>query len=243
MKKYIKSNVSVKQGSYVLDRRGNLFDIQMHVPSTTYLSRGIVHLCPTDADFLFSQGELSEDEAMAICLYCYAEFLEDELGLTENEVIPLTAPSQFNSYAELRYAPDVRILFFKFNGTKLSDVYSQLSNLPDFNQLNEKWYKFLQNQFVKVSIFNNQVEFRISSEDGYDWNKVIIDKFILRYDSTRSSTRYSILRESSKGYKAYFMNATVDDILENDKVVLATELLDRRVVNGRIRYVVGAKTK
>ena len=238
MKKYIRSNISVEQGSYVLDKRGNLQEVQMHIPSTTYMSRGIEHLAPTDAQFLFANGLINELEAKAICLYCYEEFLEDELDISNIEKsIPLTAPAQFSSYAELRYAPDVRILFFKIHVVNLRDIIDQLEELPDFEQLNSKWYPYLKNEYVKISIFNNQCEIRISSENGYNWNKDIIDDFILKYDgSTRSQTRYTILRESSNGYKAYFMNATVDAILQNDKVVLSSEYIERKIINGVIRY-------
>ena len=62
MKRYINANTTLKSGSYVSDRDGNIYDIMMHVPSTTYLGRGYLHLAPTDADFLLNQGLISYDE-------------------------------------------------------------------------------------------------------------------------------------------------------------------------------------
>ena len=87
------------------------------------------------------------------------------------------------------------------------------------------------------SVFGNAVEFRISRDD-YDWNKVIIDDVILKYDSGKPyTTRYTIMKESDNGYQEYFSNATLEDILENDGAVLSSELLDRKVINKRLKYV------
>ena len=74
MKRLITAKTQLKQGSYVVDRKGRIYDIGMHVPSTTYLSRGIYHLALTDADFLLNQGLIDEDDATAIVLYCYNRY-------------------------------------------------------------------------------------------------------------------------------------------------------------------------
>lgn len=239
MKRYIYADTKLKQGSYVADKDGEIYDIGMHVPSTTYLGRGYLHLAPTDADFLYKHGKISEEDVAAICLYCYEEFLEDEIGISErDQMIPLMAITQFADYAELKYAKDARKIFFKYNNVRtLEELEEKMSELPDFNSLNSKWYKWLQNNFVKISKFGNTVEFRISSNDGTDWNKTIIDDIILKFDNGgRSKTKYNILRESDKGYQEYFFNATLNDILEQDKMVLSSEYLDRSIVNGNVKY-------
>lgn len=238
MKRYIKSTTTLKQGSYVVDRAGNIHDIGMHVPSTTYLTRGLMHLASTDAEFLLNENLIDEKSALAILLYCYEEFLKNELGIDdENKIINLVAETQFVNYAELRHAPNVRKLFFNNRYRTISEIEDARSYLPDFDSLNDKWYKYLQDNYVKISRYGNTIEFRISSNDGFDWNNVIIDKVILKYDSGKPyTTRYSIARESDKGYQEYFYNATLNDILENDKAVLSSEYVDRKVVNGQLRY-------
>ncbi len=250
MKRYISSKTNLKQGSYVVDRNGKIYDIGMHVPSTTYLGRGLIHLATTDAQFLLDQNLITEDEAKSIMLYCYEEFLEDECGITDlDQVIGLTTMSRFSDYAEMRWAPDARALFFGMSNIRtLGEIEELRSELPDFDTLNKKWYPYLQDNYCKISRFGNVVEFRISSNDGFDWNKVIIDKVILKFDSGKPyTTRYNIARESDKGYQEYFYNATLEDILENDKVVLASkEYKDRKVVNNELRYIkrfIGASHK
>lgn len=238
MKRYIKSNTTLKSGSYVADRDGNIYDIMMHVPSTTYLGRGYTHLAPTDVDFLLNQGMISRDEALAVILYCYIEFLEDEEGISDkDEVIPLHKLSVFVDYAELKYTKNAKKLFFSNQYRSLDDLYDALEELPDFNSVNNKWYPYLQDRFVKISRFGNVVEFRISSNDGYDWNKTIIDKIILPNEKGKNSTtKYNIMRESDKGYQEYFYNATLNDILEQDKAVLSSEYLERKIIRGRLYY-------
>ena len=96
---------------------------------------------------------------------------------------------------------------------------------------------YLKDNFCKISVFGNAVEFRISSDD-YDWNDVIIDDVILKYDRGNPyTTRYTIMKESDKGYQEYFSNATLEDILQNDKAVLSSQMLDRKVINKRLKYV------
>jgi len=239
LKRYINANTTLKSGSYVSDRDGNIYDIMMHVPSTTYLGRGYLHLAPTDADFLLNQGLISHDEALSIILYCYAEFLEDEIGIADaDEIIPLHKLSLFADYAELKYTKTAKKIFFDNQYRTLGELYAELEALPSFNSLNSIWYPYLQNNFVKISRFGNTVEFRISSNDGYDWNKTIIDKIILPNEKGRNSTtKYNIMRESDKGYQEYFFNATLNDILEQDKVVLSSEILDRKIINGKLTYI------
>lgn len=236
MKRYIKANTALSQGAYLLSRQGDIIPVNIHVPSTTYRDRGRNHLCPTDAEFLCEQGKISFEEALIICKVCLVEFLSTELNYDNNDEITIMDMSKFNSYAELRYAPTLRKYLMNYSD-KIGNVYTE-GEEDIFESLNAKWYPWLQNNFVKVSVFNNVVEFRISSNDNFDWNRVIIDDCILKYDpSTRSSTKYTIVRESNKGYKAYFINATIDEILENDDVVLASKTLQRKVVAGELKYL------
>lgn len=236
MKRYIKASVELDNGSYLLNRDGDLEPVNLHVPSTTYISRGINHLCCTDAQFLLDKGRITEDEAKSIALYCLYEYIVSEVSGDEDYVISLMDISAFNSYAELRYAKDIRNFIINLN-VSLNELKDLQLQYPDFNELNNRWYTWLSNQFVKVSVFNNQVEFRICSEDGFDWNEVIIDDCILTYDEGRNpQTRYNIVRESSKGYKAYFLNATITDILESDTTILSSKLLTRHVINGKLIY-------
>lgn len=238
MKRYIRAKTTMKNGSFVVDRNGKIYDIGMHVPSTTYLGRGLLHLATTDAEFLLNQGLINKDEALSIMLYCYEEFLEDEMDVTDtDQILPLSTESTFSNYAEMKWAPEARGIFFDNHCKTLNEIEDARSELPDFDALNRKWYDYLKDNYVKVSRFGNIVEFRISSDDGYDWNKVIIDKVILKFDSGKPyTTRYNIIKETENGYKSYFYNATLEDILTEDKTVLSSELLDRTVVGGQVQY-------
>lgn len=235
MKRYIRSNTTLSQGAYLLTRDGDIIETEMHVPSTTFVGRGIEHLVPTDAQFLLNQGKISDEDAKAILDFCLVEYLRDEKHQDEEYTVSVMDVAAFNSYAEMRYASELRRYLMTYANkfrNKLSSREHQL-----FVENNRKWYPWLQNNFVKVSVFKNTVEFRISSEDMFDWNGVIIDNGILEHDFGDSSTLYTVVRESSKGYKAYFLNATLDDILEQDDIVLSSTLLDRRVVKGELVYV------
>lgn len=224
MKRYIKSDTTLKQGSYVADRDGKIYDIGMHVPSTTYLGRGYLHLAPTDAEFLLNQGLISEEDALAITLYCcFAEFLEDEMGISRDEVISLTALSKFLDYSEMKWAKNVRKIFMSNQYRTIDEIEDALDSLTNFKDLQQKWYKYLQDNYIKISRYGNTVEFRISSTDGFDWNDVVIDDIILKHDNGRSArTKYNVMKESESGYKEYFFNATLNDILENDKIILSS---------------------
>ena len=49
------------------------------------------------------------------------------------------------------------------------------------------------------------------------------------------------MKESENGYQEYFSNATLEDILENDKAVLSSQILERRVINKRLKYIPKSK--
>lgn len=229
MKIYINSSIQLNTGAYLLDRDGELIPVDYHVPSSTYYDRGIKHLCCTDAQFLYDEGMIDEDDADIIAKYCLKEFLQDIKNLSSFSMMDVI---EFDKYGELKYAPLVRGSIMKLRG----DVDNILtpSELSKFNTLNNKWYKFLCNNYVKVSVLNKYIEFRISSQDNFNWNTVIIDDCIMNLDNN-SKYLYTILRESNKGFKSYFVNATLNEILETDKIVLSSKYTNTRVSLHTIR--------
>ena len=235
MKRYIAATTNLTQGAYLLSRTGSIEPTVLHVPSTTYVYRGLLHLCTTDAEFLLDNGKISLEEAETILKYCLVEYLTDELGKDSSYRMSIMDTTKFTNYADLKYAPKLRAMFMKLLGfqNELTDEEQR-----EFEALDDTWYEWLQNQFVKVSVIGNTVEFRISSNDGFDWNEVIIDYAILNTNLGQNPrVRYNILRESEKGYRHYFVNATLDEILENDSAILSSTYLDRKVIAGAIRYV------
>lgn len=228
MKKYIKSTTEYMAGSYLVDRQGALHTTILHAPSTTYINRGLMFLAPSDADLLYELGKISDEDVEVVLAYNYKYFLENE-AKADPSMITFT---RFNDWAELKYAQSARRIFMKSVETIL--------DIPDidsrFQQLTDKWYPWLQNNFVKLSVINTVAEFRITSEDGFDWNDIIIDNVILEHDWKRGTT-FNILKEDENGYRAYFFNATMDDILEEDDVVLSSTYIDRKIIDGKLVYV------
>ncbi len=227
MKKYIKASTEYLSGSYLLDRDGNLQKTMLHVPSTTFINRGLMFLSPTDAGLLYRLNKISEYDVDVILTYNLEYFLEHE----KHSDAAIFYSMEFSDWAELKYVPQIRTMFtaFAYGNVKPKDTDKQ------FNKLNDKWYTWLQNNFVKVSVLGNTAEFRITSEDGYNWNDIIIDDVILSYD-WKPGTKFNVLKEDEEGYKAYFLNATMDDILENDDIILSNTLLNRQITSGELRY-------
>ena len=224
--------INTQYGTWLLSRRGDLIPVTLHVPSTTWVSRGLEYLAPTDGEFLYTQGKISEEELTSIVLTNFLYYLNDN-DITEYSISDVTA---FNSYAELKHAPTARQIMMRFIGGTTASVKNMLLELTSFSALNQKWYPFLQNNYVKVSKFNNTLEFRISS-DGYDWNENIIDDVLLNENYDFSRCRINIVKETAAGYKPYFQNATLDDILSNDGTVMASDkIYDRRIVDGIVVY-------
>ena len=228
MKRYITASTTYLSGSYLLDRDGNLRETILHAPSTTYINRGLLFLSPTDADLLYALGKIDEYQVEVILSYNYDYFLKHEKSGAKSSPMYV---SEFMNWAELKYAPDIRTMFMNLMSSDATpeDVSKQ------FDKLNARWYKWLQDNFVKVSVIGKTVEFRITSEDGYDWNDIIIDDVILSYD-WKPGTRFNILKEDESGYRAYFYNSSLDDILENDNIILSSNRIDRKIINGTLVY-------
>lgn len=219
-------------GSYLLDRDGKLTPVYLHVPSTKWVGRGKEFLAPIDAEFLLNTGRITDDEASAIIVANGIDFLNE----TDSAELGIVEMTKFKYLAELgRYAPKMRDLSMDLllNQT-LTELEALASTLPSFDEINSKWYDYLVQQFVKVAVYGNTIDFRISS-DGFDWNKVIIDKVILNSSYGLKNKRFSISRESVNGYKTYFENATLDDILNSDKAILSSAK-ERKVINGKVQY-------
>jgi len=219
MKRYTSSTTKYLNGSYLVDRGGNLYDVTMHVPSTTFLDRGLHLLAPIDAGFLFDIREFDEDEVLVVLQYWLAKYLKTELHETNVFKPSMLDLTSFMSWAELKYSSSAHSIFT----SHMKEFYGRLSDddRVDFYRLNDEYYTWLKDNFVKLSVTGRIVEFRIQSEDNFDWNEVIIDDVILSYD-WKPNSRFNILREDSDGYKAFFFNATLDNILEDDDTILAT---------------------
>lgn len=216
-------------GSWLLDRNGNIVEVNLHVPSTTWSTRGLSYLAPTDAEFLLNQQLITENEARCILMYNLYEYLKLS-NKSECSIIDIT---MFSKYAELSYAPKVRsMLMSSVSRKSINEIESECI---DFEDINNIWYRFLQNNYVKVSRFGKQLEFRIQS-DNIDWNKPIIDEVLLKNDV--KNLKISILKELPDAKcKVYFSNASLDDILEYDKTVLASrKVVSRKIVNSEIVY-------
>lgn len=225
--------INTQYGTWLLSRRGDLIPVTLHVPSTTWISRGLEYLAPTDGEFLYTQGKISEEELTSIVVTNFLHYLDDN-KITEYSITDVTS---FNSYAELKYASTARQIMMRFIGGTTASLKNMLLDYTSFSALNQKWYSFLQNNYVKVSKFNNTLEFRISS-DGYDWNENIIDDVLLNENYDFSKCRINIVKETAAGYKPYFQNATLDDILSYDDTVMSsTKLCKRCVINGKIIYI------
>lgn len=219
MKRYIFAGTEYLSGSYLVSKNGEVFPTTLHVPSTTYLDRGLHHLAPTDAGFLCDIGKINEDDVFNVITFCFVEYLTDVKhrgDVFKPSMIDLT---EFSNWAELKYSSTAQKIF----NSRFKDLNGSLSETAErsFWKLDERWYTWLRNNFVKLSSINKIVEFRIQSTDKFDWNSVIIDDVILSHD-WRPGTRFNILREDADGYRAYFFNATLDDILEDDDVILAS---------------------
>ena len=221
--KTLESQPILEPGSYLLSRQGKVTPVRMHVPSTTYQDRGIFHLSCVDAQFLYDTGRIDENDVAIIAKYCFHEFLRDELHKDEDYTPGVIDFSQFHKYGELSYAPRVSQIL---NKTYYTDPSLSREDIGKFKYLDYMWYDFLSQMYVKISVFDKSVEFRISSNDNFDWNAAIIDGVLLTYEFPYN-TKFTILRSHGTTFLAYFMNASLSEILETDNVVLSTTQLTR----------------
>ena len=209
------------QGSYLVDRDGNLIPVDMHVPSTTFLDRGYAELSLTDIEFLYNQGKITEKDAENAVVYWFVVYLQSELDKSADNHSMVDIMS-FVEWAELKYAPEMKSLAMKI--LPKGNFYADVSK---FKQLTDKWYNYLLDTYTKLTVFGRKVEFRIQS-DGYDWNKVIIDDVILRNEKDFRDCTFTILRESSRGYKAYCLDVSLIELLSDyDKTVMSSSNISR----------------
>lgn len=229
---------SVKStGTWLLTNQGELIDIDLHVPSTTYESRGLYHLSCTDAQFLYGRGLISIEELKSIAIYCYIEYLR-RVGISESDMIGIMDKVKFQKFAELSYAPHVNKFIMSIEERWFDNLVDMASSYPSFGEINSKWYDYICNTYCKVSRFNNDIEFRITSRNGFDWNKVIIDDFILKNESSFKNCKFTILKEIGSKIKYYFMRVTLDQLLEEDKVVLSSKTVRRKVTGSSVVYTI-----
>lgn len=223
--------IPLKPGTFLLDRNGNLTKTTLHVPSTKYMMLNIKHLSSTDGDYLYTHHFIDFDELVSIVLYCYIEYLETYEGT--GSIIDQT---KFIQYGELKYAPNAREALQEIGLADIKTLYDMKEDYPDFNSIDNKFYNYLCNNFVKVSVYGKSLEFRISSNDSFDWNKVIIDECLLKNYVYVKTLSISILKDFNGSCKSYFMNASIEDIIESDKIVLSSTKFNRQVKNGKIIY-------
>lgn len=235
IKIYGSSNGPLGNGSYLLSKQGDIIPVYLHVPSTTFMDRGIHHLAPTDAEFLMNQGKIGEYDAISVLLGCFEYYLEQN-DITED--ISMIDITRFINWAELRYAPNLKIFaqMYIMKLKSLAQLKDMQKSYPDYEYIDAIWYPYVLNSYVKVVKLGRQVSFRISSEDNFDWNNIIIDKVLLNRSYNLKDCLFSILRESSKGYRAYFLDASLKEILERDKMILSSTYVNHKVGKTRISY-------
>lgn len=211
-------------GSYVVSQYGELTKVDMHVPSTTYMNRGIYRLSPSDIEFLLDEQLITDNESYSMLLEDFLLYIEESGGS-----FSILTSAQYRQFAELKYAPKLREFFNKVSAgfREVSDIENTLSSYPKVSESDKiKWYKYLCNEFIKLYIYKDIVEFRICGDSGFDWNDIIIDDILLNDDydfQVNSAYRFTIIHEDSKRYKPYFMSATLSQILENDSTVMSSE--------------------
>lgn len=209
-------------GSYLISQSGNIMKVDIHVPSTTYMGRGIYRLSPTDMEFLLNEGLITLDEAYSMLLQDYLIFINDN-GFS------LLTPSQYRKFADLKYAPKMDEFIFNVSAKCKSteDIQNLLESYKHVPyEEKRRWYQYLCDEYCKLYIYKDVVEFRICGSSGFDWNEVIIDDVLLNdeYDfQSNMNYRFTIMHEDSSRYKPYFVSATLTQILENDTTVMSSE--------------------
>lgn len=225
------ASLSDSAGSWLLTRSGKLIETALHVPSTTYESHGLFHLSPTDAQFLYNHGRIKEDDVKVITAYCFKEYLD----LHQIRKPSMIDKIKFGSFADLQYATVAQ----KCLNTVPTDSLDAVKDASEgFDSLNNRYYDMLCNRYVKVSKFGRNIEIRITSKDGFDWNDIIIDDFILKNEQYLRNCSFTIMHEQPDGkFKSYFMSASLNDILEADKMVLSSETYNRVEDDTTVQYL------
>lgn len=235
MKRIILSSEDLTYGTWLLDRNNELMPVSLHVPSTTWISRGLDYLAPTDGEFLLKHEYIDAAELKSIVYQNFVEYLQTN-NIVEYSISDVVA---FTKYAELRYAPVARQIAMSIEPGNVDSLIQKIADLPDFSQLNKRWYKFLQNNFAKVSKFGGVVEVRIAS-DKFNWNDTIIDMILDNSDKQFDRCRINVLKETSAGYKVYYQNAPISDLLINDAVIASTSTrtVQRKIINNQPVYTI-----
>lgn len=227
----------IKSGAYVLDKlTGEIIPVTLHVPDTDYVSRGLKYLSVVDADFLYEQAYINDDEAKLIVAYCYLEYIENECAVKDTSIINTTKFINYSHANRTSMVPHIRY-FQNLGYEELKDYVRNPAHESKINELNSKWYRFLFQNFCKISVFGSNIEIRIQS-DAVNWTDTIIDDFLLQIPGIESY-RITISRENTSGYKMYFENASINDILENDNVIMSSEDLpvrQRYTKDGKVFY-------
>ena len=66
-------------GSYVVSQYGELTKVDMHVPSTTYMNRGIYRLSPSDIEFLLDEQLITDNESYSMLLEDFLLYIDENL--------------------------------------------------------------------------------------------------------------------------------------------------------------------
>ena len=201
MKRYISASTEYLNGSYLVDRDGTIYTTILHVPSTTYLDRGLHHLAPTDAGFLCDIGKINEADVFNVITFCFVEYLTDVKHRGDVFKPSMLDFTEFSNWAELKYSSSAQKVF----NSRFKDLNGSLSEEAErsFWKLDERWYTWLRNNFIKLSSINKIVEFRIQSTDKFDWNNTEEDPFF------HSIGKYDTDPKGNKTFYDYSVDATV----------------------------------
>ena len=187
----------LSEGSFLLTRSGDLIPVALHVPSTTYIGKGIFHLSCVDGGFLLAHGFIDREDLIVILKYCLHEFLKSPDGgdCADESPVGLSARIRFQEFAELKHVPEAGKEIYSLNGT-VSELLSAWTEAR-FWELNRQWYDYLRNNYVKVVRIGNNVSFRLNNIDAFRWEPVI-SECIRKNDPTGNLLTLRTERESGK---------------------------------------------
>ena len=188
---------SMASGSFLMNRKGRLQPVDLHVPSASYLTKGILHLSCTDGQFLLDRYLIDRNDMDVILKVCFHEYLTkiiDDPKTDKDTIGPLDRVG-FMTFAELKYAPEAGADLLTLFGC-VGDLISG-KVLQHFTLLNEKWYEYLRNTYVKVVRMGDSIDFRITSEQEGDWREIITD-YIRKQEEGGERLTYSISVENGR---------------------------------------------